>query len=145
MDMPRWYSQLQWSAPQRVLDLDPEAAPLGAGIYVYTENDLPLSPTNVLYVGKADGARQTLRSRIGVYLRRFRSPTGKPSKHAGLEQLNGHFRTRPTALFLRWAGVVAARDVEGRLIELFDPDFNNKDEHRHGFADDELIPDEYLY
>jgi len=46
---------------------------------------------------------------------------------------------------VRWAGVVVARDVEGGLIELLDPRFNNRDEHRHGFGEDELIPDDLLY
>jgi hypothetical protein len=47
-------------------------------------------------------------------------------------------------VYVRWAGVLAARDLEGTLIELFDPRLNNKDEHRNGFSDDELIPDDLL-
>lgn len=41
--------------------------------------------------------------------------------------------------------MVVARDLEGRLIELLDPQFNGKDEHRLGFSDQERIPDDMLY
>jgi excinuclease UvrABC nuclease subunit len=117
----------------------------GAGIYIFTSDDQALSPHNVLYVGKADGSRQTLRSRLRSYLRRFAKTGGPPSKHAGKEELHEYYCSTPNALYLRWCGVVSARDIEGELIELFDPLFNHKNEHRRGFAHHELIPEDHLY
>jgi hypothetical protein len=80
-----------------------------------------------------------------VYIRRLRRTAGKSSTHAGLEDLFQHYTRSPQAMYARWCGCVAAQDIEGSLIELFDPIYNHKEEHRHGFGYDELIPEEYLY
>ncbi len=149
--MPAWFDQLSWRNPPvpvihfvtSIVDRSIIAA--GAGVYVFTSDDQALSPTNVKYVGKADGAKQTLRSRLSVYFRRFAKPNGKPTKHQGLEALLALYVANPNALFVRWAGCVVAREIEGSLIALFDPECNFKDEHRLGYDDDELIPADYLY
>lgn len=143
MEVPRWYHQLRWSEPVLLTALNWADVPAGSGLYVFTRDMSPLSPANVLYVGKSDGARQTLRNRLGVYYRRLTG--GKPVKHAGCEDLYRYFRQAGEVLFVRWAGVVVARELEGTLLSLFDPPFNHRDEHRTGFADDELIPAEMLY
>lgn len=62
-----------------------------------------------------------------------------------MEKLAEYYATHAGNLYLRWTGVLVARDIEGSLINYFDPLFNSKDEHRHGFDDDELIPDDLLY
>ncbi|TXC83633.1 hypothetical protein [Paraburkholderia azotifigens] len=149
--MPIWFSQLTWRAPPIPVThfvanlVKRDVIPLGAGIYIFSTNDQPLSAGNVLYVGKADGARQTLQRRLDVYFRRFARPGGKPSRHAGLELLNKMYREAPNALYVRWAGCVVAREIEGELIWIFDPVCNSKDEHRSGYDEDTLIPAEYLY
>jgi hypothetical protein len=148
-DMPAWYGQLTWSHPiafsKFVSDTGTrDVVADGAGLYAFTMDPAALSPRNVLYVGKADGARQTLRKRIGVYERRLRRPQGPPSKHAGLELLCARYVASPSSMFVRWCGCILTRDVEGGLIDLFDPPCNNKEE-RIGLDDDELIPDIYLY
>ena len=148
--MPAWYGQLKWSHPAvPVVDLVAGARSTatiaaGAGLYAFTSDDQALSPRNALYIGKADGARQTLRSRLRVYVRRLRRVNGRASKHAGLELLRDYFSGHPQALFVRWCGCILTRDVEGGLIDLLDPMFNGKDE-RLGLADDERIQDLYLY
>jgi|SRR5579871_2879525 len=145
-DEPRWLNQLVWSQPELVHQLNTDRIPPGAGLYAFTRDGGLLSPLNVLYIGKADGARQTLRTRLAVYLRRFSLyPAGKPAKHAGMEQLAGYYSGAAKTLRVRWCGVIVAREIEGSLIHVFDPPFNNKDEHRLGFSDDELIPDDLLY
>lgn len=149
--MPCWFSQLQWCDPPVAVThfvaniVSRELIPHGAGIYVFSTDDQALTATNVLYVGKADGARQTLRSRLGVYFRKFARQTCKPSKHAGLECLCKTYQKTPNALFVRWAGCVVAREIEGELINIFNPACNAKDEHRYGYDEDEFIPAEYLY
>lgn len=146
MAKPVWFGQLVWSEPVNVGALRPAAIPPGAGLYAFTKDAGEMTPGNVLYIGKADGARQTLRTRLQVYKRRLAAaPGGRKSTHAGLEKLAAYYGSRTGELFLRWAGVVVARDLEGRLIELFDPQFNGKDEHRFGFSDQERIPDDMLY
>jgi len=146
MDKPRWLGQLVWSPAQTIRNLDTTKILPGTGIYAFTSDSGALTAGNALYIGKADGARQTLRTRIGAYLRRFAAyPGGRPSRHRGMERLAQYYGTHAGLLYVRWTGVVVARDIEGSLIDLFDPRFNNKDEHRHGFADDESIPDDLLY
>ena len=146
MDTPRWLNQLVWSPAYVIRDLDTNRIPPGAGLYAFSSDAATLSSKNALYIGKADGARQTLRTRIGVYLRRFAAyPGGRPARHHGMEQLARYYGTHAGLLYVRWTGVIVARDIEGSLIHLFDPLFNGKDEHRHGFADEELIPDALLY
>jgi hypothetical protein len=146
MGKPKWFDQLTWSPAQQVQSLNVDLAPPGAGLYLFTKDKEPVTAKNALYIGKSDGARQTLRNRLGVYARRFKDyPGGRKSRHAAMELLAAYNRAHPERCFVRWAGVVVARELEGRLIELFDPDFNNKDEHRCGFSDDELLPDELLY
>jgi hypothetical protein len=146
MEKPRWFDQLVWSGAHAIRDLDASIIPPGAGLYAFTTDAAALTARNALYVGKADGARQTLRTRIGAYLRRFAAyPAGRPSRHHGMEQLARYHREHAGMLYVRWTGVVVARDLEGSLIHLFDPRFNGKDEHRLGFADEELIPDALLY
>jgi hypothetical protein len=146
MDEPHWFNQLVWSQPELVQHLKTDRVHPGAGIYAFTRDKGLLSRVNALYVGKADGARQTLRTRLAAYLRRFSAyPAGKPAKHAGMEQLAQYYSSNKSSMCVRWCGVIVARDIEGSLIALFDPPFNNKDEHRLGFSDDELIPDDLLY
>lgn len=112
---------------------------------MYLEDLNQPSRGNVLYIGKADGAEQSIRSRIGAYLRRFRAgPGGKPAKHRGMEMLANHYHRVLQGPFLRVTGVIIARELEGQLIDMFNPRFNNKDEH-HSFPYDERIPDEMLY
>jgi hypothetical protein len=145
-DDPRWLGQLKWSQPHLVQRLDRKNIPPGAGLYAFTRDNGLLARANALYIGKADGARQTLRSRLAAYLRRFAVyPAGNPALHAGMEQLAEYYCKDKKSLYVRWCGVIVARDIEGSLIALFDPSFNNKDEHRLGFSDDELIPDDLLY
>jgi hypothetical protein len=145
-ELPLWYPQLKWSQPHLVATIAQKDLPLGAGLYVFTrDGNIGLSDRNVLYVGKADGAGQTLQTRVGVYLRCLRSKSDKLPRHAGLRDLVAYGRASAGALFLRWAGVVVGRELEGRLIQLFDPPFNHKEEHRIGYMDDELIPEFYLY
>lgn len=148
--LPAWYSQLQWKSPIPVVHLVTQLVPLssiaeGAGIYIFTRDDQALSRHNVLYVGKADGSKQTLRSRLKTYIRRFGRNGGPSSKHPGKEDLHNYYCSAPNALFVRWCGVVSARGIEGELIDIFDPDFNHKEEHRRDFGHDELIPDDHLY
>lgn len=148
-EMPAWYRQLSWrNPPVPVVELVAGLQPMtivaeGAGLYVFTSDAADLSPRNVLYVGKADGDPNTLRQRLCVYIRRFSRPRGPPI-HAGGELLEQRYRARPQALHVRWAGVVVAREIEGSLIALFDPPCNVKEEPER-YADDELIPERYLY
>lgn len=145
-DTPLWFGQLPWSSPTIFSALSPSSVPPGAGLYVFTRDAGSLTPGNTLYVGKADGARQTLRNRLGVYRRRFAAyPGGSKTTHAGLELLAEYYGSHAGELYIRWAGVIVARELEGSLIGLLSPEFNQKDEHRIGYADDELIPNEYLY
>lgn len=149
--MPLWFSQLRWQDPAIPVThfltekVGRDVIPAGAGIYVFSIDDQALSGRNVVYIGKADGAHQTLRSRLGVYFRRFARPGGKPSKHAGLEYLCKCYQQTPNALYVRWAGCVVAREIEGELISIFDPIYNSKDEHHSGYDEDSLIPAAYLY
>lgn len=163
-NMPAWYDQLRWSDPAVPFlefvsgSRDMETIAAGAGLYVFCADPGPVAPgtvfhrepaggsnrSRVLYVGKADGGRQTLRSRVRAYVRRLRRPSGPASKHEGLEMLCRHYAANPHALYLRWCGCILTRDVEGGLIDLLDPQFNNKSE-RVGLSDDELIPEIYLY
>jgi hypothetical protein len=146
MSTPRWFGQLVWSQPAWIGSLEPSSIPPGAGLYAFTTDGGALTSGNALYVGKADGARQTLRTRLQVSLRRLAAaPGGKKSKHAGLEKLAKYHGSHAGDVYVRWTGVVVARDLEGRLIEMFDPRFNGKDEHRNGFSDNELLPDDMLY
>ncbi len=143
-DLPRWYSQLRWSSPHPIAVLNRSEIPPGAGIYAFTTNTAPLSKENVLYIGKADGAKQTLRTRLSVYFRHFAS-NRLTSEHSGLEDLARHYQQNPSRLYVRWAGCIMARDIEGSLIFRFDPIYNHKDEYRFGISDDELIPESMLY
>lgn len=149
--MPLWFAQLRWQDPPIPVThfvasmIDRAVIPPGAGIYIFSTDNQALSARNVVYVGKADGARQTLQTRLGVYFRRFARPAGKPSKHAGLENLFALYQQAPNALYVRWAGCIVAREIEGDLISIFDPICNGKDEHHSGYDEDSLIPAEYLY
>jgi hypothetical protein len=142
---PVWFDQLQWSPARLASAVTLGMLPDGAGLYAFTRDAGPLSSENTLYVGKADGARQSLRRRVGVYLAHFANAKSPQSRHAGLRALKAYYLASPDALFLRWTGVVVARDLEGTLVAMLDPPFNGKDEHRMGFADDERIPEEMLF
>jgi hypothetical protein len=139
---PRWFGQLTWSERHLVASLDKALLPLGAGIYVFTSSKAVPNRANALYVGKADGAMQTLRTRVGSYLSRFRG--GKPSTHGGKEDLLDYYFANPSRLFLCWAGCVMATDIEGGLIDSLEPPFNRRGE-TPGVAFDEKLPAWALY
>jgi hypothetical protein len=142
-DRPRWFGQLRWSPAHAIATIEARSIPEGAGIYVFTSSPGPLSRGTVLYVGKADGAIQTLRRRIGTYLSRFRG--GKATRHGGKEDLADFVSSEGAGrVFVRWAGCVMARDVEGGLIDMFEPTFNRRDEIP-GIAYDETLPSWSLY
>ena len=119
--------------------------PLGAGLYVFTRDRATLSPQNTLYVGKADGGKQTLKGRVSTYISLFRNPKTPASNHAAKRKLLAYYIASPDRLFVRWTGVVVARELEGTLIAMLDPDFQGKDEHREPFFETGLIPEEMLY
>lgn len=159
---PAWLSQLTWTHPRPVTDfllsgnrhtamLNRSQMPIGSGLYAYSAGNAPFmsnNGSNLLYIGKADGARQTLRSRLAVYFRRFaRTNLVLVSKHAGLDMLDRHhrgkFRIKPGALHVSWTGCAIAADLEGTLIDHFDPPYNFKREFSD-ILDDELIDPKYL-
>ena len=142
---PRWYAQLVWSPARSTDEIISGNIPAGAGLYAFTRDRGILTPENTLYVGKADGGRQTLRSRLRTYLSYFKNPQKPASNHAGKKDLVEYYKASPGSLFVRWTGVIVARELEGTLIDMLDPPFNHKDEHRFGFADDEEIPADMLY
>ncbi len=147
LSLPPWYGQLKWSKPHLVKDIDRKEIPLGSGLYVYTAGDgKMLTKMNVLYVGKADGSKQTLRYRISVYLRHFDKPLGYFSKHAGMNDLRKYYSDNVDSLYVRWAGVLVCADLEGFLIDYFDPPFNHQSAEYGPYDDDwEKIPDHLLY
>ena len=51
----------------------------------------------------------------------FLYPGGDPAKHAGMEQLAEYYSKNKKSMYVRWCGVIVARDIEGSLIALFDP------------------------
>lgn len=140
---PKWYAQLQWSPAQRVdRELAPSRIPDDPGLYAFSADEELLSQRNCLYVGKADGLKSTLRSRLATYLRAFEQPSLPPHTHAGRFMLHRWLRQdRP--LFVRWTIVAIARELEGSLIDRFDPRFNFAYPEPY-FGDHDLIPDEFL-
>ena len=166
MANPVWYEQLNWWHPRPVTDfLHPHGTrsalattarrsiPIGSGLYAFLNSGEPIKSVNganVLYIGKADGGRQSLRNRLSVYFRRFARPNFVVvSRHAGLDLLDRHHRgmlqgSASTPLFVTWAGVASARHLEGELILRFDPPYNGKDEALHYYDDEEEIPGEFL-
>ena len=116
----------------------------GSGLYAFTTNDQALSKGNVLYIGKTDGVRQSLRRRLGQYINRLSKTGGPSSGHAGMELLAGYYAPPAKPLFVRWCGCTLTRETEGGLIDLFNPEFNGKSEGC-ALSDDERIPAMHLY
>jgi len=111
---------------------------------------------NCLYLGKADGAATSLRERLRHYRQGLEKPTLPPRTHAGLFRLHQYWIGKvklpaytqtagktPPPLYLRWTVVAIARELEGRLLEMFDPIFNF-DMPEPGWEDYELIDARYL-
>jgi hypothetical protein len=143
-----WFEQLKWEGPFCVHSLVagapwPGIETNGSGVYVFTGDPGSLLKSRVLYIGKSDGAKQTLKRRVSAYIRRMRRPFPPLRPHAGMESLCDYYRAQPHALFVRWAGCVVSRDIEGRLIEFYEPEFNGRDE-AIVYCDDEPIPLEFL-
>jgi len=153
MWQPAWYAQLIWSPARSIAEIRSIMIPLGAGLYVFTRNRDTLKPQNALYVGKADGAKHTLRGRLGTYLSLLRNPKRSASKHPAKNKLRAYYKASPDQLFVRWTGVIVARELEGTLLQMLDPEFQGKEEHGQPYfegslgddPDEELIPQEYLY
>lgn len=80
-----------------VVDGDRNLIDRGSGLYVVlSSNAIPFADS-VLYEGKADGAKNTLRTRLPACFRRFRDPSSRP--HARREQMNVNFRTNQGKLY----------------------------------------------
>ncbi len=129
---PLWYTQVHFNAA-RAIPLVKTAGdiPDRPGCYVFTANDGPLVPGEVLYVGKA----LRLKSRVRGYLVDYMKTA--PTKHKGraflfeFRHLHGD-----KALFLRWTVYGDPSQLEASLIDHLRPQLNDRDEG-NPFGDDE--------
>lgn len=146
---PIWFGQLKWMPPVKFVDLVVNSKwpggieAEGAGLYIFSKLNGGLKKGVVLYVGKAAGKKQTLRRRIGVYVGRMRRAVPPKKPHAGMEMLCDFYGKTPHSLYIRWAGVAIADELEGRFHEFYEPPMNVRYEE-YTFEDDEMIPLEYL-
>jgi hypothetical protein len=136
-----WYKQLKWSKPKSVSKVQSKDIPQETGLYIFTRTGNPLDRFNVLYVGKADGGKSGLRQRLGSYFRYFRRPSSPlPKRHHGKRDLVVHHRgLAGPGIYLRWAICACPTEVEGGVIDMFDPPYNYKREYRM-LDDDESLP-----
>lgn len=127
---PRWYAQLLWSKAEPITPISKwPAAPESPGLYAFTTNTKKLSKLNCLYLGKADGPGTSLRSRLASYRQKLGKSFLPSGTHAGTFMLHQYVTGQLplpayAPLYLRWTVVAVARELEGRLIEMFDPTFN---------------------
>jgi hypothetical protein len=140
MDIPAWFSAIQWSDPVaiEVLRAERHRLPSLSGVYVFTNYaGLLEKGTGVLYVGKA----ATLRTRVPSYLvdpgnlqvQSRRRPGGVASslKHAGKAQLLVELQQKSrgdaaSGIWVRWT-VTASQDIlEQQLISYLRPAFNTQ-------------------
>lgn len=133
--IPPWFFRRQWSPPVNLNSLDLKAIPNTQGVYAFAPQGIPaLIPGAVLYVGAAGvrGADRGLRDRIAEYMPVILN--GKKSKHSGARLLSAW----GPELCLHWAPChfSIVDDIEGGLIDLLMPYFNNRDERGP-------LPDDY--
>ena len=138
-----FFSVLKWSKPHAVAGIQRALFPDRPGIYLFTRsNASTVTPADALYVGKNDGAKTSLRARIGGYCRTpIPNPLGEP--HRGRRQIFQYrIANHDTQLFVRWCVYSDARGIEGRLIELLDPPFNTQIEKV--WTDEDDIDPQYI-
>lgn len=137
---PLWFTQLHWSTPLSIADVNTnrEVIPVHAGVYVFTHHNIPLSPDRVLYVGEAkNGLRRRLTG--GSYLvRQIRLMPPRPGGgerrfHKGAAFiLEARQRWGDQAIYLRWAeygaGPEHILDLEASLQDYLNPACNDRDE-----------------
>ncbi len=144
---PDFMKQILWSEPvtvkQLVLNAPVSASPVNGvvatkdirlkdipnkpGLYFFTRSEQPFSVANALYAGKSDAVKAHLRKRISKYVCRFRkSITSIKRTHKGCELMNEYYRNNQTQMYVRWAVVVVAREVEGFYHEVYGPRFNSR-------------------
>src|SRR5215204_5274451 len=134
MEMPLWFAQLKWEGPfpfhtlVEKKDKWPGRETQGSGLYAFTNAKGPMIRGRVLYIGKSDGRTPTLKARVCAYVRRMQRAIPPTRAHKGMEALCAFYRANPHQLYIRWIGCVIARDLEGRLIEFYDPPMNSRDE-----------------
>lgn len=132
--------RLRWSDVHPVSEMRREVLPDRPGIYIFTRTPTRLNAIDTLYVGKADGARTSLRQRVWGYCV---TPIPASCSHRG-RQLIFQYRqaNHDKHLYVRWAVYSAASDIEGALIYLLTPTFNSRWELM--WADEHDIDDHYV-
>jgi excinuclease UvrABC nuclease subunit len=126
-------------------ELARETLPDRPGIYVFTSTSDALNDVSTLYVGKADGARTSLRERVWGYCV---TPIPLHSPHAGRQRIFQYrkmhqaFKGKEHNLFVRWTVYSDASGIEGALIHLLTPTFNTRIETV--WADEQDIDPRYI-
>jgi excinuclease UvrABC nuclease subunit len=137
---PLWYTQVQFN-PARPIPLVRIARdiPDGPGCYVFTEDAGPLVPGQVLYVGRA----RNLRRRVGGYLVDYMAAT-RPTTHKGRAFIFHHREQKQDRnVFLRWTVYGDPVQLEASLIDLLDPQYNDRFES-NPYADDEWLDPRFM-
>lgn len=136
---PLWYTQIQFNAPRPVPIVKlARDIPDRPGCYVFTSDDGPLRPGEVLYVGKA----LSLRNRVPGYLVDFMKTA--PTKHKGRAFLFEYRHGRGDQnLYLRWTIYGDPKQLEASLIDHLQPLFNDRDE-TDPFSDDEPLDPRFM-
>jgi len=136
---PLWFSQVQFNAPRPIpLVKLANDIPDRPGCYVFTSSPAPLTPGEVLYVGKA----LRLRSRVRGYLVDYMKTA--PTKHKGRAFLFEYRHDRgDRRLYLRWTIYGDPTQLEASLIDYLEPTFNDRDES-DPFSEDELLNPMYM-
>ena len=139
---PGWFYQLNWSTPHDVTTVRNKNIPCYSGVYAFSSDDNPhILSSHIVYLGRS----LNLNYRVPVYLRRLKKySSSKPSKQISVEMLVKYYKEKYPKMFVRWAGVVGYKDVEGGLISLFDPEFNFRDENDQILPDDALLPEDWI-
>ena len=136
-DLPLWFTQLYWSSPVKISQIHTGNIPPQPGCYVFTEDDGPLVPGNVLYVGKAI----RLRTRIPGYLADYRNI--KATDHKG-KAFIFEARHKGKQLYLRWTLYGDTIGLEGDLIGHLEPQVNSRWEEEF-LADDEGLDPQFVF
>jgi len=136
---PLWYRQVQFTPPRPIpIVRAAHDIPDRPGCYVFTADNGPLVPGNVLYVGKALSLRKRVRGYLVDYMRTA------PTRHKGrafiFEYRHDHGEMN---LFLRWTIYGDPSQLEASLIDHLNPACNDRDEG-DTFADDEPLDARYL-